>query len=173
MKRALVAVLAVLSLTGGASAAEDNPDHVKVEVTAAGVAFPAVADLSTLVFYFDPPGNGDPEKPPPQRAGAPFSLVHGLPSCFGIDLVIEGAEIEPWIAAMEKSVATPGDKKPPETSFTWGEESFLSYEGVIRRLATKYTLFWPDGEPARATVSMRVQPRASPSSQRHPAGDCV
>lgn len=48
------------------------------------------------------------------------------------------------------------DKHPPRVMVIWGEKDFLQFEGVITSMATKYTMFLPDGTPVRATVTISV-----------------
>lgn len=48
------------------------------------------------------------------------------------------------------------DKHPPRVMVIWGRKDFLQFEGVITSLATKYTMFLPDGTPVRATVTISI-----------------
>ena len=47
-------------------------------------------------------------------------------------------------------------KIPPKVIFTWGEG--LSYTGYVKKVDEKYTLFLPDGTPARMTLTVRLVP---------------
>ena len=42
--------------------------------------------------------------------------------------------------------------RPPTVSFMWG--SYLSFDAVIQKVATRFTLFLDDGTPVRASVEV-------------------
>ena len=48
-------------------------------------------------------------------------------------------------------------RRPPRIMVVWGNKRFLSFDGVITSLATKYTMFLPDGTPVRATCAITMQ----------------
>ena len=49
------------------------------------------------------------------------------------------------------------ERHPPAVKVIWGNKSFLDFVGVVTALATKYTMFLPDGTPVRATCTITVQ----------------
>jgi len=63
----------------------------------------------------------------------------------------------------------PETHKPPVCNFAWGQG--LSFQGILERVSGQFTLFWPDGTPAQATlnvtfkqfVDIAVEVRAHPT----------
>ena len=49
-----------------------------------------------------------------------------------------------------------GKWRPPLCTFVWGEK-FPRFRGVIESLQVKYTMFLSDGEPVRATVTLKIK----------------
>src|SRR5690606_14556302 len=50
-------------------------------------------------------------------------------------------------------------KRPPTCLVTWGK-GFPKFVGVIEQLSVKYTMFFADGTPCRATASVRLKQAA-------------
>ena len=52
-------------------------------------------------------------------------------------------------------------KRPPLVMLVWGApegaSGFPTFKGVIESLATKYTMFLPDGTPIRATCTIKMK----------------
>jgi hypothetical protein len=69
-----------------------------------------------------------------------------------------------YIAKLEKGTLIMGGsnedkKRPPTCLVTWGK-GFPKFVGVIEQLAVKYTMFFADGTPCRATASVRLKQAA-------------
>lgn len=89
-----------------------------------------------------------------------------------LPLEIEGGpngSLEQTTAILREAVArgflvtVEGSSEPrsrvPRVMFTWG--TLQVFEGVVESLSIKYTLFSPDGTPARATVHLRLKEASS------------
>lgn len=57
--------------------------------------------------------------------------------------------------------------RPPRVKFGWGLHTVLS-KAVITSLSVAYTLFHPDGRPARATISVDLQEVKDVKSSQNP-----
>lgn len=47
------------------------------------------------------------------------------------------------------------EKRPPQCMFKWG--TFPPFKGVIENLSIKYTMFFADGTPCRATATVKLK----------------
>jgi hypothetical protein len=68
------------------------------------------------------------------------------------------------IAILEKGTLIMGGsneekKRPPTCLVTWGK-GFPKFVGVIEQLSVKYTMFFADGTPCRATASVKLKQAA-------------
>jgi hypothetical protein len=68
------------------------------------------------------------------------------------------ARLERLTQVMDPTSSEPDRKRPPICIFRWG--SFPPFQGVIEQLAVKYTMFFPDGTPCRATATVRMKESA-------------
>jgi hypothetical protein len=73
-----------------------------------------------------------------------------------------------YISKLEKltQIIDPGSddkerKRPPKCMFKWG--SFPPFKGVIEQLAVKYTMFFGDGTPCRATATVKMKEYLEPA----------
>lgn len=57
-------------------------------------------------------------------------------------------------------------KRPPACLISWGK-GFPKFVGVIESLSVKYTMFFSDGTPCRATAALKL--KEAPRKQRPPA----
>ena len=48
-------------------------------------------------------------------------------------------------------------KRPPKVGVRWGVGKLPEFQGVIESVATKYTMFLPDGTPVRATCRVTIR----------------
>jgi len=86
------------------------------------------------------------------------------------DKVVNLMNIDPSTADATKN--TPG--RPPRVSFRWGR--FWSFTSVITRVTQNFTLFWEDGKPIRAMLTVGFRqvettgtfPPQNPTSQGQP-----
>lgn len=67
---------------------------------------------------------------------------------------------ETYIARLEKGItvmdaATEDKKHPPKCLISWGNR-FPKLTGVMSSLTVKYTMFFSDGTPCRATASIKI-----------------
>jgi hypothetical protein len=68
-------------------------------------------------------------------------------------LTVKQSVVTDEIGAERAYETTPA--RPPEVTYTWGDRR-PTFPGVVEGLNTKYTLFSPDGAPARATTNVDV-----------------
>lgn len=66
-----------------------------------------------------------------------------------------------YIAQLEKATlimggANESKKRPPTCLITWGQ-GFPKFVGVMESLSVKYTMFFADGTPCRATASVKMK----------------
>jgi len=71
-----------------------------------------------------------------------------------------GKNVADTIAKLEKGTlimegGKEEDRHPPTCIFVWG--SFPSFKGVIESLSVKYTMFFADGTPCRASASLKMK----------------
>jgi hypothetical protein len=77
--------------------------------------------------------------------------------CFEAEELADRDVYKKYISRLEKFALVQDDKKrPPMVTFTWGS-AMPVFKGVIEDLNVKYTLFLPDGTPARATVNVKFK----------------
>src|SRR5688572_8842877 len=63
-----------------------------------------------------------------------------------------------FVKKLEKMTLIVDDdkKRPPMCLFVWGQK-FPQFKGVIESLGVKYTMFFEDGTPCRATCSIKMK----------------
>jgi len=77
--------------------------------------------------------------------------------CFEAKELADRDVYKKYISKLETFAMVMEDKKrPPMITFTWGS-ALPVFKGVIEKLNVKYTLFLPDGTPARATVQINAK----------------
>lgn len=69
-----------------------------------------------------------------------------------------------YISKLEKATLIMGGsneekKRPPTCLITWGK-GFPKFVGVMEQLSVKYTMFFKDGTPCRATATVRMKQAA-------------
>lgn len=94
-------------------------------------------------------------------------FVSGDAGTLSMDLLIdtygEGGDASEEVAKLDALVSVDGDRHaPPLCKFVWGGLRFTS---VVESLKKQYTLFMPDGTPARATVSLTFKRYETVSKQ--------
>jgi hypothetical protein len=111
----------------------------------AGSKIEALAVAGSIVVHTaDPPLKGSP---PPRSLAA--ELV--------FDTSKEGSDVRKRIEQLlALSVVDGAKKRPPLVTITWAG-NLPPFEGVVANLAVKYTLFLPNGQPVRASVSVDVR----------------
>jgi hypothetical protein len=85
------------------------------------------------------------------------------------DKVLDLMRVDP--STVDNNKQTPG--RPPRVSFRWGR--FWSNRSVLTSVSQRFTLFWEDGRPIRASLSVSFQqvdsgtsyPPQNPTSQGH------
>lgn len=83
--------------------------------------------------------------------------VELLFDCFEAEQLADKDVYKKYISKLEKFALVQSDKKrPPMVTFTWGS-AMPVFKGVIEDVNVKYTLFLPDGTPARATVQLKMK----------------
>jgi nucleoid-associated protein YgaU len=113
----------------------------------------------------------------------PLEFERGQPATLQLQLLFdtyaEGKDVRKeytdaiWkLMQVDESLKDKKNKKgrPARTRFQWGKT--WSFEGVITKIAQKFTLFLPDGTPVRATLDVTFQqtkdeslyPRQNPTS---------
>lgn len=68
---------------------------------------------------------------------------------------------EKYVSKLERLVAVidendPDKRRPPKCVFSWGNK-FPAFTGVLESLSTKYTMFFTDGTPCRATCTIKMK----------------
>ena len=58
-------------------------------------------------------------------------------------------------------------KRPPYVLFGWGKE--VQFKSMIKSITTKYTMFHPDGVPARATVQIQLTEAPDEKGSQNPS----
>jgi hypothetical protein len=77
--------------------------------------------------------------------------------CFEAEQLADRDVYKKYISKLEKFSLVQADKKrPPMVTFTWGS-AMPVFKGVVEDFNVKYTLFLPDGTPARATVQFKLK----------------
>ncbi len=49
------------------------------------------------------------------------------------------------------------EKRPPKVKVQWANGALPAFEGVVESVETKYTMFFPDGTPCRATCNVKIK----------------
>jgi hypothetical protein len=77
-----------------------------------------------------------------------------------LNVVLEFADlsdVRKLVAPVEAlTLADPKTRRPPRVKLVWGSP-FGGFEGVVESVGVKYTVFFPNGNPARARVNVRVR----------------
>lgn len=139
------------SWSEGASTGGDVPQATFVS------GGPLTLDLELLFDTLTLAPDGDPNGPP--------NDVRDY-----TDKVLDLMRVDATTADSTKQ--TPG--RPPRVSFRWGR--FWSNKSVITSVSQRFTLFWEDGRPIRATLAVSFQqvesgssyPPQNPTSHGHP-----
>jgi nucleoid-associated protein YgaU len=98
----------------------------------------------------------------------PLEFEKGQPATLQLQLLFDtyadGSDVRKeytddiWkLMQVDESLKDKKNKKgrPPKVRFQWGKT--WSFEGVITKIAQKFTLFLPDGTPVRATLDVTFQ----------------
>lgn len=94
-------------------------------------------------------------------------FVSGDAQTLSMDLLVDtygdNEDASEEVAKLERLVSVEGKRHaPPLCKFVWGSLRFTS---VVESLKSSYTLFMPDGTPARATVSLSFKRYETVSKQ--------
>ena len=101
-----------------------------------------------------------------------LEFTGGEPRTMSLELTFDGFEsgqsVEQAVLDLAElaSVRDPAARdedhlRPPLVAVVWGTK-LQRFRGVIESLSTKYTLFLPDGTPARATCTVKIKEATNP-----------
>jgi hypothetical protein len=76
----------------------------------------------------------------------------------------EDSDVLGDVESLHKLTCIAGEKhRPPIVKFSWGA---FSFQGVVKQLQVRYTMFLFGGDPCRATVSVTMDEHLAISEQR-------
>ncbi len=93
-----------------------------------------------------------------------LEFTSGSAKSLSVELLLDSYErhatsVNEMVKQLEK-LGTPatvdGKWRPPLCTFVWGDK-FPQFRGVIESLQVKYTMFRRNGEPVRATVTLKIK----------------
>jgi hypothetical protein len=98
---------------------------------------------------------------------SPVEFVQGQGRTVTMELMIDGLEdnknvaddvdkLQTFMMVSDANKKASGKPRPPRVEFHWGAGPAI-LPAVIKSLNVTYTMFHPDGKPARATVSITLQ----------------
>lgn len=132
-------------------------------------------EKTQLVAYFNPKeiqiDKSVPwEKHPDSRGDNPtLEFTKAEPMTLSLELLFDTYEkrsdvYKDFVQRLESFAMVMGrqreeEKRPPMVTFIWG--NFPRFKGVIESLSTKYTMFFPDGTPCRATCTVKLKQAAT------------
>jgi hypothetical protein len=102
-----------------------------------------------------------------------LEFTDAAPAVLTVELLFDtfetGGDVhELYVSRLERmtQIIDPGSsdaerKRPPRCMFKWG--NFPPFKGVIEQLAIKYTMFFRDGSPCRATATVRMKEFLEPA----------
>lgn len=100
--------------------------------------------------------------PLPQRNTAPAQFTHGEPANLTLELFFDGYEAGTDVSLQMKPLfvltEVQGDlHRPPLCRLIWGQYRFEDYTWAVQSLNHSYSLFFPDGRPARANMTCQLK----------------
>jgi hypothetical protein len=111
---------------------------------------PASVQMEVLFDRWEPPHKDHGKKPPGKRPGVARDVKD-------LDVSVDVRKLFEWLKPTRKSHKT-HKPQPPVLQFQWGTNHALSwFTGYLKSVNAKYTMFWHDGTPTRATVTLTLE----------------
>jgi nucleoid-associated protein YgaU len=91
------------------------------------------------------------------RDTARSAFTHGEPYSLSVDLFFDtyekGEDVRKYTGEIVKLATVQGDlHRPPRCKMSWGSNDFGGLQWALQSVSQRFTLFLPDGKPARATL---------------------
>jgi len=98
-----------------------------------------------------------PTVPTAGRDTARSAFTHGVPYSLSVDLFFDtyekGEDVRFYTDEIVKLATIQGDlQRPPRCMMVWGRNDFDGKQWALQSVSQRFTLFLPDGKPARATL---------------------
>jgi hypothetical protein len=172
MKKRLIPVATLVFIAGIAVAGDKIPSLKLVRAEGKQEEFQlnptAVATERTATWQVaDKPAQGDePELEFTSSDGRSLSLDLAFDTMDSKENVYSK-----FIQSLESlTLVDPALQRPPMVKVIWSSNGLPTFSGVVQSMATKYTMFLPDGTPVRATATIKMKQASRVSVKKSSSG---
>lgn len=171
MKKRLIPVMTLVFIAGVAVAGDKIPSLKLVRVEGKQEEFQlnptAVATERTAAWQVaDKPPEDDPELEFTSSEGRSLSVELFFDTYESKENVYNK-----FIQSLESlTLADPALQRPPMVKVMWSSNTLPTFSGVVQSMATKYTMFMPDGTPVRATATLKLKSASRVTTKKSSSG---